>query len=219
MRNISEDLQSHLSSEVTTLCWLWKITRRDGRVLGFTDHDKPLFIDGVSYEMSSSLIPSETDNRLGFSADNGAVQGVFDSARITAADIKAGLYENAVIDSFRVNWKQPEQSIHMSTGRLGSIRQSGDTFEAEWTGQSVLLERSTGRVFSKLCDAAFGDERCGLNASDFAQGTTCPRSYEACQNQFDNILNFRGFPFLLGDDALQAAPQIGELRDGSSRYK
>ena len=219
MRNISEGLKSHLSSGATTLCWLWKVTRRDGIVLGFTDHDKSLVVDGVTYEMSSSLIPSDTDNRLGFAADNGTVQGVFDSARITAVDIRAGLYENAVIDSYRVNWRLPEQLLHMSTGRLGTIRQSGDSFEAEWTGQSVLLERSTGRVFSKLCDATFGDSRCGLNASDFTDGTICPRSYEACQNQFDNTLNFRGFPFLLGDDALQAAPQIGALRDGSSRYK
>lgn len=174
---------------------------------------------GLTYEMCWSLNPSETDQRLGFAPDNGAVQGVFESERITAADIKSGLYENAAIESYRANWRSPDQAVHMASGRLGTIRQTGKTFEAEWTGQSVLLDRSVGRVFSKLCDAEFGDARCGLNASDFPDGTFCPRSYEACHNQFNNGVNFRGFPFLLGDDALQAAPQIGERRDGSSRYK
>jgi len=219
MRNLSADLKTHLSNRATTLCWLWKITRRDGTVLGFTDHDKTLSIDGVSYERSASLTPSDLDRRLGFAADNSAVAGVLDSQRITAADIQAGLYENALVETYRVNWAQPEERVRMSTGRLGRIRQSGDRFEAEWTGQSLRLGRSTGRVFSKLCDAELGDRRCGLNLADYPDDTFCPRTFQACQNQFNNGLNFRGFPFLLGDDALQAAPQIGDLRDGSSRYQ
>jgi len=219
MRNLSTDFKNHLSGFVTTLSWLWKITRRDGMVLGFTDHDRPLDVDGVSYEAASSLTSGESDHRLGFAANNGAVQGILNSARITAADIKSGLYEQAAIDSYRVNWRAPEQIVHMASGLLGSIRQSGETFEAEWVGKSVLLERSIGRVFSKLCDAEFGDQRCGLNVADFPQGTICPRTHQACQAQFNNILNFRGFPFLLGDDALQTAPHVSELRDGGSRYK
>ena len=219
MRDLSLNLQNHLVGSVTTLCWLWRITRMDGTVLGFTDHDRNLEVDGINYEASSGLTPSEVDKRLGFSIDNGAVKGALQSDKISADDINSGLYENARIDSFRVNWKYITQSVHMSTGRLGSIRQKGEAFEAEWTGESVLLDRSVGRVFSKLCDAEFGDRRCGLRAADFPDGTRCPRTLTACRDQFDNVLNYRGFPYLLGDDALQAAPQIGERRDGSSRYK
>ena len=219
MRNLTSNLQSHLGQSVTTLCWLWRITRSDGNVFGFTDHDRNLEVDGIHYEASSSLVPSEVDSRLGFSIDNGAVQGALTSERISSADIKTGLYENAMIESFRVNWKDTTQIIAMAKGRLGSIRQKGEAFEAEWTGESILLDRSVGRVFSKLCDAEFGDERCGLKAADFPDGTSCPRTLTACRDQFDNVLNYRGFPYLLGDDALQAAPQVGERRDGSSRYQ
>jgi len=219
MRNIPSGFQDHLSGSVTTLCWLWKLSRQDGFVLGFTDHDRPLTIDGLIYDSAFSLIPSETDHRLGFATDNSAVGGVLNSERITAADIEAGLYENAVIETYRANWQAPQQRVHMRTGRLGTISQRGESFEAELTGQSVLLERSVGRVFSKLCDAELGDPRCGLKRADYPDGMICPRTVEACQNQFNNILNFRGFPYLLGDDAMQAAPQIGDIRDGSSRYK
>lgn len=219
MRDLSSGLQNHLAHSATTLCWLWRLTRRDGVVLGFTDHDENILWDGFNYEASSGLTPSEVDRRLGFSIDNSAVQGALQSGKITEADIAAGLYDEAVMDCFRVNWIDPAQHVHMSTGRLGAIRQKSETFEAEWTGESVVLDRSVGRVFSKLCDAEFGDSRCGLNAADFAEGTSCPRSLSACRDQFDNVVNYRGFPYLLGDDALQAAPQLGERRDGGSRYR
>ena len=219
MRNLSPNLQNHLKQSATTLCWLWRITRTDGTVLGFTDHDRNLEVDGINYEASSGLSQSDVDKRLGFSIDNGAVQGALQSDQISAEGINSGLYENAKIDCFRVNWKDTSQIVKMSTGRLGSIRQKGEVFEAEWTGESILLDRSVGRVFSKLCDAEFGDARCGLSAEDFPEGTTCPRTLSACKNQFNNVLNYSGFPYLLGDDALQAAPQVGERRDGSSRYQ
>ena len=70
MRNLSPEFKEHLSGSATTLCWLWKLTRGDGFILGFTDHDRPLTLEGVTYESRSSLIPSETDHRLGFAADN-----------------------------------------------------------------------------------------------------------------------------------------------------
>ena len=219
MRDISSEFRNHLSQSATTLCWLWRITRSDETVLGFTDHDRNLEIDGINYEASSGLTPSEVDKRLGFSIDNGAVQGALTSTQISAEDIASGFYENAVIESYRVNWQDTSQIVKMSRGRLGSIRRKGEAFEAEWTGESILLDRSVGRVFSKACDTEFGDARCGLNADDFPAGTICPRTLTACRDQFDNVLNYRGFPYLLGDDTLQAAPQLGERRDGSSRYQ
>jgi hypothetical protein len=38
-------LTVHLASGTTTLAWCWRITRADGQVLGFTDHDRPLGFD------------------------------------------------------------------------------------------------------------------------------------------------------------------------------
>ena len=219
MRSLSPELKSHLAGAATTLCWLGRISLQDGRVFGFTDHDRDLEFEGTSFEAGSGLSASERDHQLGFATDNGAVRGILDSDKITSADIHSGAYEDAVIDSFRVNWNDLSQAVHMASGRLGAISESGAGFEAEWVGHSVLLERSVGRVFSSLCDGEFGDARCGLNASDFPEGTICPRTAAACRAQFDNIMNYRGFPYLLGDDALQAAPQLGERRDGSSRYR
>jgi hypothetical protein len=48
VKTISSALARHLAGKVTTLATSWKVTRRDGIVLGFTDHVRELEIDGVS---------------------------------------------------------------------------------------------------------------------------------------------------------------------------
>ena len=39
MSDLPAGLQAHLQNATTTLCHCWRIERRDGAVLGFTDHD------------------------------------------------------------------------------------------------------------------------------------------------------------------------------------
>ena len=47
MKSLSPALQAHLDDGTTTLAWCWKITRSDGEVLGFTDHDRALSFGGA----------------------------------------------------------------------------------------------------------------------------------------------------------------------------
>ena len=219
MRDIPENLQSHIDSGATTLCHIWTLTRKDGAVFGFTDHDDNLDVDGVNYIARSGMSGGDVDGSLGFSIDNGHVESVLSDARITADDINAGLYERAELSCAVVNWQDTSQRMTLTRGQLGEMTQKGESFTAEWVGEGTKLNRSQGRVFSRLCDAAFGDMRCGLNTDDFPSGTVCPRSFSACRDRFNNALNFRGFPYLLGDDALTAAPRESEIRDGGSRYE
>lgn len=218
MRNFSPAFQAHIEQECTTLCWAWKLTRKDDVVLGFTDHDQTLEVDGLVYEAASGFAPTDMENRLGFALDNGAVLGGLSSENITKTDVEAGLYDTAGIEILRVNWKAPEEHGVIWGGTIGDIHLKDGQIEAELLGRSAVLERSTGRVFSRQCDAVFGDGRCGLDLNGFPSGTVCPHTFLACRDQFENVENFRGFPYLIGDDASYAAPREGELKDGSSRY-
>lgn len=193
-------------SNATTHCWAWKLTLKDESVFGFTDHDRPLTIDGTVYEAAAGLTPEIE-----------AVKGVLTSDRIKAEDIAAGRFDGAALQTYRVNWADVSDITLISTGLLGDIRAKGEAFEAEWNPLSAALGRSTGRVFSRMCDAEFADQRCRLDACAFPDGTTCARSFAACK-AFNNTANYRGFPYLLGDDALTAAPVAGEIFDGGSRY-
>ena len=47
MKTFSPSLAAHLAGGITTLCTCWRITRSDGAVLGFTDHDRTIIFDAV----------------------------------------------------------------------------------------------------------------------------------------------------------------------------
>ena len=210
MRDLSPGLSEHLTQETTTLCRVFIITLSDARRFAFTDHDRPLDFDGLR---AKPMIAAETEQRQGFDADSGALRTVFD-LDVDRDQILAGVMDGATIAEHRVNWADPTQSVHLTTGRMGAISVTKDGFEADWLGLSTLLDRSTGRVFSRRCDAEYSDARCGLTAQS---GQSCARTLEACK-AFGNSLNFRGFPYLLGDDVLQSGLDQTASRSGGSRY-
>jgi hypothetical protein len=53
MKAVSASLAAHLTGPVTTLATCWRITRTDGVVFRFTDHDRDLVVDGEVYEASA----------------------------------------------------------------------------------------------------------------------------------------------------------------------
>jgi uncharacterized phage protein (TIGR02218 family) len=46
----------------------------------------------------------------------------------------------------------------------------------------------------------------------------CDKRFATCRAKFDNVLNFRGFPHMPGNDAVQSGPAAGEPMDGGSRF-
>ena len=45
----------------------------------------------------------------------------------------------------------------------------------------------------------------------------CDKQAETCRLKFDNLLNFRGFPDMPGEDWMMAYPKAGQRNDGGSR--
>ncbi len=46
----------------------------------------------------------------------------------------------------------------------------------------------------------------------------CDKRFATCKAKFANAVNFRGFPQMPGNDAIQARPVAGQKLDGSSRF-
>ena len=63
-------MQDHLLGGATTLAWCWKLAARNGEVLGFTDHDRDLVFDGVTYEAQAGFTGSDIETALGLAVDN-----------------------------------------------------------------------------------------------------------------------------------------------------
>ncbi|MBL9056434.1 MAG: DUF2163 domain-containing protein [Rhodobacteraceae bacterium] len=165
MKSLPSGLQAHLDSGTTTLAWCWKITRSDGAVFGFTDHDLTLTFAGTSFEPESGFVPSEIRAAQDFSVDAQDVEGALSSDRITETDILDGRWDNAGVEVWRVNWAAVDQRVLMRRGNLGDIRRGRTSFVAEVRSLSHWLNQTVGRTYQFSCDADLGDARCGVNLS------------------------------------------------------
>lgn len=166
MIEIPAALQAKLDSGATTLAWCWRVTRHDGQVFGFTDHDGPLSFDGLTCEPGAGLSPGAMRAETGFAPARAAAFGALNSDAITAADLDNGLWDGAKVEIFRVDWSDPVLRFRAATGEIGAITRSETGFEAEVEGLTARLNRRIGRVFSRACDAELGDARCGVALAD-----------------------------------------------------
>ena len=163
MKTLPAGMQAHLDEGTTTLCWCWKITRNDGVVLGFTDHDNPLTFTGVDFEPESGFAATEIRAGSELNVDSQDAQGVLSSDRITEADIIDGRYDDAAVEVWRVNWSALGQRVLIRRGAIGEVRRGKAAFTAEMRSLAHVLDQSTGRTFQYSCDAALGDGRCKVN--------------------------------------------------------
>lgn len=168
MKALSPDLSAHLASGATTLCWCWRVARRDGVVMGFTDHDKTLAFDGTIYEAASGFTASDIKDSLGLAVDNLEVSGALSSATLTDGDLAAGRYDDARVEIYRVNWSDTDQRVLMRSGSIGEVRRSGTSFAAELRGIAHYLQQPKGRLLQLACDADLGDARCKVDLSSSA---------------------------------------------------
>ncbi|MEM7619815.1 MAG: DUF2163 domain-containing protein [Pseudomonadota bacterium] len=163
MKNLPTGMQSHLDSGATTLCWCWRVTRTDNTVMGFTDHDNDLTFENTTYKAATGFTGSEMNNALGLSVDNVDIDGALSSTSLTETDLTAGLYDNATVEIYRVNWQDVSQSVLMRKGSIGEVRRGKHIFTAEIRGLAHNLQQPKGRLLHYGCDANLGDSRCQVS--------------------------------------------------------
>lgn len=172
MRDIPAALASHLASGTTTLCRCWRLTRRDGTVLGFTDHDRDLTFDGVTYLAASGLQPSEAEQQLGLAVSSGEVAGALSAEALNETDIAAGLYDDAGVTTTLVNWADVSQRLLLSAATIGEIRRTEGGFTAELRGVMHRYDEERGRLYQDDCAADLGDARCGIDLQPLTRTVT-----------------------------------------------
>ena len=166
MRPIPFALQTKLDSGVTTLARCWKLMRRDGVVMGFTDHDRDLVVGGVTYLAGTGFSSSEATSRFDLSVDGAEISGALADDQLTDADLAAGRYDAAQVETWLVDWSDPSLNVLTARGALGEVRREGQAFVAELRGLADLLSQESGRLYTARCGADLGDKRCTVDLTN-----------------------------------------------------
>ncbi len=166
MRDLPDAMRLRLEEGCATFCLCWIVTRSDGVRMGFTDHDRDLEIGGVVCRAASGFTASEAETSLGLAVANSEVAGALSSADLREEDLAAGLYDDARIEVWLVDWSDPASRHLLRAGSIGRITRGEVHFEAELRGLAHYLDQPRGRVYGYGCDAELGDARCRLDISD-----------------------------------------------------
>jgi uncharacterized phage protein (TIGR02218 family) len=157
---VPAELVEHLSGGATTLCRCWALTRADGRVLGFTDHDADLCFEGIVFRADTGLTARALQQTTGLSVDNTEALGVLSAASLTEEDILAGRYDGAEVRAWLVNWAEVDERVLLFRGTVGEVTRAGGAFRAELRGLTEALNQPQGRVYQRPCAAVLGDGWC-----------------------------------------------------------
>jgi uncharacterized phage protein (TIGR02218 family) len=164
VKSASAALAAHLEREVTALATCWKLTRTDGLVLGFTDHNRNLVIEGLTYRAASAYSRSAIASRAGLAVDNLDLEGLLDSDAISEEELRAGRFDRAAIEIFLVNWQALGQGVvRLRRGTLGEVRLQGGLYRAELRGMAQALTAPAVEVYTPECRADLGDHRCQVD--------------------------------------------------------
>lgn len=168
MKSLSTAYKASISAEVTTLAFLWLVTRKDAKVFGFTDHDVDIVYGGVIYQATAGLTASNFTTSDKLNVDNLEAHSVLNSATITEADCAAGLWDYASVQIQRVNYSDLSQGVEwMRKGTTGQLTAGRTQFIAELRGMTQALQQTIGRVVTPSCGASLGDSKCTVNMVPF----------------------------------------------------
>lgn len=165
MKTIPSGMQAHLAGELTSLCSCWKVTRIDGQVFRFTDHDADVIVDGDTYVASVGYQRTAVANNSGANVDNVEVTFI----GLDPDDIRAGLFDYAEVRMFLVNWADTSiGAINMRRGFIGELTTtSNGVGKGELRGLTQVFTRKIVEVYSQSCRADLFDTRCGVDKARF----------------------------------------------------
>ena len=156
----SKAFLDHAATGLTTLCRAWAIERADGLSFGFTDHDRDLRFDGITFRADTGLTAAALAQSTGLSVDNTEALGALSDASVREDEIEAGRFDGAEVQAWVVNWADVDIRWLQFRGTIGEIRRSGGAFHAELRGLTEALNRPLGRIYQKPCTAVLGDGQC-----------------------------------------------------------
>ncbi|WP_159730183.1 DUF2163 domain-containing protein [Methylosinus sp. Ce-a6] len=172
MRSISSSMRESLDACASTLCNCWRLARKDGAIMGFTDHDRDLSFAGVAYRAASGLSAGRIEAVVGLAVGSGEVVGALKSDGLVERDLANGLYDGAAVEIWLVDWTNIDNRLLVDAATIGEVTRSEFAFRAELRSLAHLFDETRGDSFQRGCSADLGDGRCKIDLGAAGLHTT-----------------------------------------------
>lgn len=134
------------------------VTDRQGGLTGVPGYP------GVTFKHTVGLTASRVEHPGGTDAANLEADFFVNSEGLTEEDIEAGKWDHGAFTLFTTN----ANALHMgqlviAKGFFGKFEQHDGMYRVELKGLNEALNQIIGKVTEELCDADYGDARCGLD--------------------------------------------------------
>jgi uncharacterized phage protein (TIGR02218 family) len=154
MKQLAPATLAHYNQSTTQIAELWRVTRTDNTVWGWTDHDQDVSIAGVTYRASEGLQATSAHATDTLQVDTLDVTAFLDVS--TEADIAAGVWDGAQVLHAEFIWSDVPDALDnrvvvKRSGTLGGIRRQQQLFVAALLGLAHALQTRIGRHYSPLC--------------------------------------------------------------------
>jgi len=170
-RDISVNLKNHFASETTTIALCYKIVRADGTTYRFTTHDAEITYNAETFSPVGSGTISDLKLTNTLAVDNQDIDVLYTT--ITSAELRAGLFDDAEIWTFKINYVTPEDGIlKLVYGKLGELEIKDNQARIEIRGLTQQLATPIGRILTPECDATLGDTRCKVVMTPFTHNVS-----------------------------------------------
>jgi uncharacterized phage protein (TIGR02218 family) len=156
------------SNELSTLrssshwhCDLYKVSRLGGGPpLRFSTLDRDLPHGGFVYVPTAG---ERYDEEIGASLASGDTQivGALSPSTITPVDVQRGVYNDARVDQYKVDWRRPDKKPYLHrVWWIDELTHNGRAWTATLSSSARFLQSKRGVVYNSTCGAVLGDDRC-----------------------------------------------------------
>lgn len=168
MKDINNNLLDSLKQENPTITKCLKITLNNEKILAFTEFSEDLTINNIVFKSSSGFKENKNQQYSDITTSEEEILLFVDDDNIKKEDVLTGLFDNAKVEVFYMDYKNLEYGkISIINGFISKINFVDDKIYFNISGILSLLEKTIGETYSPLCRAGFCDKRCSLNLENY----------------------------------------------------
>lgn len=176
---------------------LWTITRLDGWVRRFTDHNKRIEFYGNTFKPLDGMNASASRRETAFKGQNFEALGIISDSEITVEDLAGDLFLGARIQEWIIDWKYPHMGYFLySTFLIKDHEFDNLGWKAQVEGPMSVMETTVGDTYTPACRHTYGKPGCNRVLDDAAASLVSITYYNSA-GVAQGVTSVHGHPQLI----------------------